>query len=72
MTVGQKMGMDAHMMAKFTSRHEKMRTSGHHQVKSYIVVVLLYFRPDQRRRMAIITTLWDVSGAIRKALDVLT
>jgi hypothetical protein len=59
-TLGQKMGIDAHMIAKSTSRFEKMRTSGIHHVKSYIMTVLLYFRPLHRRRIAIKMTLYTV------------
>src|SRR5687768_5708284 len=31
-TVGQKIGMEAHIIAKSTSRQEMIRTSGYHQV----------------------------------------
>jgi hypothetical protein len=55
------MGMEAHMIAKSTSRQEKMRTSGIHHVKSNIAGVLLYFRPLHRRRMAIRMTLYMVN-----------
>ena len=62
-TLGQKMGMQAHMTAKSTSRQEKIKTSGIHHVKSYIVGVLLYFKPLHSRRMAIKMTLSDISDA---------
>jgi hypothetical protein len=65
-TEGQKMGMEAHMMAKSTSRQEKMRTSGIHHVKSYIVGVLSYFRPLHKRRIAIKMTLYVVSSILHK------
>ena len=56
-TVGQKMGIDAHRMAKSTSRHEMMRTSGYHQVKSKpSMSSALCLNVLQRRRMAISTT----------------
>ena len=40
MTVGQNMGMDAHIIAKSISRQEMMRTSGYHHVKSKLWVML--------------------------------
>jgi len=57
-TVGQKIGMEAHMMAKSISRLEKIRGCGYQNVKSKLVVAtLLCLKVLQRRRMAIRTTL---------------
>jgi hypothetical protein len=57
-TEGQKMGIEAHIIAKSHSRHEKMRTSGNHHVKSNMVGVLLYLSPLAKRRTAIRITLY--------------
>jgi hypothetical protein len=60
-TEGQKMGIEAHIIAKSTSRHEKRRTCGIHHVKSSSVDVLLFLRPTTKRRIAISITLHEIS-----------
>ena len=60
-TEGQKIGIEAHMIAKSHSRHEKIRTSGYHHVKSNMVSVLLYLSPLAKRRIAIKITLHGIS-----------
>ena len=65
-TAGQKMGMEAHMMAKSISRHEKMSVCGYQKVKSKLLIALLLcLKVLQRRRMAIKTTLTLVLAVIQ-------
>jgi hypothetical protein len=60
-TEGQKIGIEAHMIAKSHSRHPKRSTSGNHHVKSNMVGVLLYLSPLAKRRTAIRITLHGIS-----------
>lgn len=56
-TVGQKIGIDAQMIAKSTSKQEKIRVSGYHHVKSQPCKGSpLCLKVLHRRRTAISTT----------------